>query len=434
MAVESSESPLVTDDDKSDSTIEVDEVEVDEFEVDEQGAVVHEKKATERVEPKIRFRPPDPKQEELKEWGGEEPLSKRRVGRVVFMIILMIFISLNWQNQADSMLMISVVLIAAILLLLVAADRFVSGARTVAGHMGISELVIGLTIVSIGTSLPEILVGVSSALEVGRMGGCTSSMDCPTDFALGNIYGSVLVQISLILGIVVIAHPLEVRPEWLHRDGMLMFLAVLLLTAFIIIDGTLDRLEGALLCLLYIYYIIYLIHHSARLREDETEYNPNPSPTTMPIWAAALAMGFGLGVAIWASEHVVESATHLATKAGAPSAFIGATVTAIGTSIPELGVGLVAAKKSKGVAIGTLIGSNITDPLLSIGLAAMVHPLVVSSDTLFFTLIIPSAIIVTGISLLFMWTDFKFQRWEGGVLVGLYVIYLVMLLSTIGML
>ncbi len=385
------------------------------------------------VEPKVRYREPDPREEELARWGGEVPFSLRRVSRIVAMVILIIVIVMVWQNQEGNLLIIGTVLVAAIGLLLLAADRFVSGARTLAGQMGISELVIGLTIVSIGTSLPEILVGVSSALEVGRMGGCTSSLQCPTDFALGNIYGSVLVQISLILGIVVIANPMEVRPEWLHRDGFLMLLAVLLLTAFILIDGTLDRLEGALLTLLYIYYIIYLVHHSERIRDDELGFVLNPSRTTMPLWAACAAMGFGLGVAIWASEHVVDSATFLATEAGAPSAFIGATVTAIGTSIPELGVALVAVKKSKGVAIGTLIGSNITDPLLSIGVTAMVHPLVISSQSLFFTLIIPSTIIITGLSLLFMWTGFEFKRWEGGVLVGMYVIYLALLLATIGM-
>ena len=383
-------------------------------------------------ETKVRYRERDPREVELDRWGGEEPFSARRVMRIVAFTVLIIAIVSIYGSQEGNMLFIIGVMICAIALLLMSADRFVAGARTVAGQMGISELVIGLTIVSVGTSLPEILVGVSSALEVSRMGGCESMMECPTDFALGNIYGSVLVQISLILGIVVVTHPLDVRPEWLHRDGMMMFAAVLLLTVLILIDGKLDRLEGVLLCLLYIYYVIYLIHNSHRIHDDEEE-KISESDSTMPLWAAALSMSFGLGIAIWASEHVVESATHLASAAGAPSAFIGATVTAIGTSVPELGVGLVAAKKSRGVAIGTLIGSNITDPLLSVGLTAIAHPLVISSQSLFFTLIIPATIIITGICLLFMWTDFQFDRWEGGVLIGCYVIYLVLLLATIGL-
>ena len=326
-------------------------------------------------------------------------------------------------------------LILSMGLLISSADTFVEAVKKTARHFGISELIIGLTIVSIGTSLPEILVGVSSSLEVAAMGGCTSEI-CPSDFALGNIYGSVLVQISLVLGIVVLIHPLEVRPDWLARDGLLMFMAVILLTALILIDAKLDRLEGAILCLIYLFYLVNLLHQSDRIREDELLLTGEQLVTQVDVNPKKILLGviIGLSLAIWSANILVSSATEIASNLSIPSAFIGATITAIGTSLPELAVALTAARRSKGVAIGTLIGSNITDPLLSIGLTALVYPVTVGSSAIFFTLIIPATVLTTGLSLLFMYTDFEFQRWEGGVLVFCYFIFVGLLIAATGLL
>ena len=317
-----------------------------------------------------------------------------------------------------------ILLILSTFLLISSAETFVDSVKKAARKLGLSELIIGLTIVSIGTSLPEILVGVNSSLEVSAMGGCTSEV-CPSDFALGNIYGSVLVQISLVLGIVVLIHPLEVRPDWLARDGLLMFLAVILLTALILIDAKLDRLEGTILCLIYLFYIFNLLHQSDRIREDELLLSGTDLIPVGQINLKRIFLGvvLGLSLAIWSASILVNSATSIATNLSIPSAFIGATITAIGTSLPELAVALTAARRSKGVAIGTLIGSNITDPLLSIGLTALIYPVTVGSSIIFFALIIPATVLTTGLSLLFMYTDFKFQRWEGGVLVFCYAIF-----------
>ncbi len=326
-------------------------------------------------------------------------------------------------------------LILSMGLLISSADTFVESVKKTARHFGVSELVIGLTIVSIGTSLPEILVGVSSSMEVAAMGGCNSDI-CPSDFALGNIYGSVLVQISLVLGIVVLIHPLEVRPDWLARDGLLMFMAVILLTALILIDAKLDRLEGAILCLIYLFYLVNLLHQSDRIREDELLLTGQQLVSTVDVNPKKIILGviIGLSLAIWSANILVSSATEIAANLSIPSAFIGATITAIGTSLPELAVALTAARRSKGVAIGTLIGSNITDPLLSIGLTALVFPVTVGSSAIFFTLIIPATVLTTGLSLLFMYTDFEFQRWEGGVLVFCYFIFVGLLIAATGLL
>ena len=142
-------------------------------------------------------------------------------------------------------------LILAIGLLITSADFFVEGAKGIARRAGIAEVIIGLTIVSLGTSLPEILISSQAAWEAYLNPCQVGATDCATDFALGNIYGSILVQITLILGIVVIIRPMKVKPAWIQRDGAMMFLAVLLLSMLILVDGDLNRLEGGLLCLIY---------------------------------------------------------------------------------------------------------------------------------------------------------------------------------------
>ena len=323
-------------------------------------------------------------------------------------------------------------LILAIGLLITSADFFVEGAKGLARRVGIAEIVIGLTIVSLGTSLPEILISTQAAWEAYLNPCQLGAADCATDFALGNIYGSVLVQITLILGIVVIVRPMNVKPDWIKRDGTMMFVAVLLLSMLIIIDGDLNRIEGALLCLLYVFYITYLVQHRDKIRTEEFEMIEDIRTETgfEMNWTTAtyfVMLIIGLGLAMFASARVVESAANIAVDLGVPSAVVGTTLAAIGTSVPELAVAILAARKSTGVAVGTLIGSNITDPLLSVGLAALVNPITVYNTSLFYQLIFPATLFCTALALVFMWTDFKFNRQEGGILISCYAVFIMLL-------
>jgi len=137
----------------------------------------------------------------------------------------------------------------------------------------------------------------------------------------------------------------------------------------------------------------------------------------------------GLSMALYAASHLVINASKMAVMLNVPHAIVGTVISGIGTSLPELTVALMAAKKSQGVAIGTLIGSNITDPLLSIGIAAMINPLTISASSYNLTayLIIPATLLGISFCLAMMWTGFEFQRWEGGVLVAFYLFFLVLL-------
>ena len=160
--------------------------------------------------------------------------------------------SISARNDWTRIGILLLLIVISLALLITSADFFVEGAKGLARRAGIAEVVIGLTIVSIGTSLPEILVTASAS---------ASSAGDPAymDLAVGNIYGSVLVQITLVLGIVVVYKPLEIRPAWLRRDGLLMLLSLFVLTALLWQGGQLSRIEGAILCLLYGLYLVWLL-------------------------------------------------------------------------------------------------------------------------------------------------------------------------------
>ena len=181
---------------------------------------------------------------------------------------------INTTREWDSILMLIVLVIIALALLITSADFFIEGAKGLARRAGIAEVVIGLTIVSIGTSLPEILVTSTASATAG-------SDPALMDLAVGNIYGSVLVQITLVLGIVVAFRPLEIRPAWLRRDGLLMLASIVILTGLLWEGDGLDRIEGAILCLIYATYIMWLllfstlIPHLKLVLDIDKSFNPD---------------------------------------------------------------------------------------------------------------------------------------------------------------
>jgi cation:H+ antiporter len=327
----------------------------------------------------------------------------------------------NWTNFG----ILIVLIVIALALLITSADFFVEGAKGLARRAGMAEVVIGLTIVSIGTSLPEILVTATSAVGAAEDPALM-------DLAIGNIYGSILVQITLVLGIVVVFKPLDIRPAWLRRDGLLMLLSILLLTGLLWEGGGLSRIEGAILCLIYVLYLIWVLSDTEKIRDDELEPDEDIKPSTEFSWSGTAYMVMviiGLVMAVYSANQLVEYAATMAYKLNVPHAIVGSTVTGLGTSLPELTVAMVAVRKSQGVAIGTLIGSNITDPLLSIGIAAMIAPISLTEESYDLTmhLIIPLAILGVTLCLAMMWTGFRFSRLEGGILIAFYLMFLILL-------
>lgn len=345
-------------------------------------------------------------------------------------ITLTLFISLasidflKESNDWEQIYIMIFLIIIALALLITSTNYFIEGAKGLARTAGIAEVVIGLTIVSIGTSLPEILFTTTSAIK-------STADPNLADLAIGNIYGSILVQITLVLGIVVLFKPLEIRPAWLRRDGLLMFLSLLTLTALLWEGGGLSRIEGAILCLIYVVYIMWLLNDREDIKEDELKLD-TANPSSNLSWSGTayfIMLVIGLTMAVYAANELVSNATDVAYKLEVPHAIVGATVTGLGTSLPELTVAMVAARKSQGVAIGTLIGSNITDPLLSIGIAAMANPfsMTTAATPLLANLIIPATLLGVFICLLMMWSGYKFSRFEGIILIAFYLIYIVLI-------
>lgn len=356
--------------------------------------------------------------------------SDKSLAIIITLFVLMLVLQ-ALQNSIGEIIIIFTMLIISTALLILSADFFVVGAKCIARRFGIAEVIIGLTIVSIGTSLPEIMVTGTAAMKANSASASMAELDTLSDLAIGNIYGSVLVQISLILGIVVLYKPLEVRPSWLGRDGLLMVLALLLFTLLLLTGSGLSRIEGAFLSLFYILYLVYLVKNRNKIRAEEGELVETIRGGFAWTTAAATIMVIvGLTMAIYASEHLIESVLRLGESMnldqGAMGAIMGTSVSAVGTSLPELTVALLCVRKSQGVAIGALIGSNITDPLLSVGIAAMIHPLSISTGAYFITtaIIMPMTILGIITCTLLMWTDFKFNRTEGIMMILYYLIFL----------
>lgn len=314
--------------------------------------------------------------------------------------------------------------ILALFLLIFSADFFIEGAKGLARRGGLPEVVIGLTIVSIGTSLPEILVTSSAANTIG-------SDPALADFAIGGILGSVFVQITLIMGIVVVNRGLKIRESWLKRDGQIMLLSVLILSFFLITEGTLQQWEAGILVTLYVVYITWLLTNRKEIQAEELEY-VEPTETHGSSWSTTayiVMVIVGLSFAVFAAEQLVNYAQLIASDLGVPEAVVGTTVSGIGTSLPELTIALMAARRSQGVAIGTLIGSNITDPLLSIGIAGLIHPLAITDGgyDLIIYIIMPFTVIGCLSALLMMRTAYEFRKWEGWIMISIYVAFLISL-------
>jgi cation:H+ antiporter len=329
----------------------------------------------------------------------------------------------GWDNLPLSLFLLGL----ALALLVTSADFFIKGAKGLAQRAGIPEVVIGLTIVSIGTSLPEILVTTTAAID-------SSTNPDIADFAIGGIFGSILVQITLILGIVVLFRGINIRPSWLKRDGLIMLFSLLLLSLFIYTGNDLNRIEGIILILIYSLYVSWLLLHRKEIREDELSGKSIELEPTGSNWSTAayfVMITLGLYFAVFAANHLVLIASDLAVSMAVPHSVVGTTISGLGTSLPELTIALMAARKSEGVAIGTLIGSNITDPLLSIGIAAVISPLAITTSgaPLLLNFIIPTTIAGSALAIFMMWTQYEFKRWEGLLLVLFYGAFMSILVA-----
>jgi cation:H+ antiporter len=288
------------------------------------------------------------------------------------------------------------IIIICILIIAKGAAWLVDSAAKIARRFGISELVIGLTIVSMGTSAPEFGVTILAALR--GMG----------DISVGNIVGSNIFNLGFILGGTAIVHSLKTNRTIIQRDGAFLFFGTILLTA-LLWDLSLSRIEGYVLFSLLVVYLVYLYWKKEAL-DSET-------PSGELHWWDPLLLLLGIGMVLSGSHFMVESAVDLAKLFGISEWVIGATIVAAGTSAPEFATSLVAAlRRHYGISVGNLIGSDIFNLFGVLGLASILRDLPVDISAR------PNLImlsIMVLIVLIFMRTGWKISRKEGIALVSM---------------
>lgn len=252
--------------------------------------------------------------------------------------------------------------IAGLVLLCYGADFLVRGGVQIAKKFKVTPLVIGLTLVAFATSAPELVVSCDAALQGAG------------DIALGNVIGSNICNIALILGLSALITPLRVNPNLFKRDVPLMLGSSVLLVFFLWLSGGLNRLEGALFFAGIIAYVVYCVYAARKSGEEVTEVEGDGKPLSV-----AVSIGFvllGLAMLVSGAKLLVGSAVWLAHLLGVTEAVIGLTIVAVGTSLPELATSVVAALKGeRDIAIGNVVGSNIFNILAILGAAPLVKPL-----------------------------------------------------------
>ena len=314
------------------------------------------------------------------------------------------------------MLLNTFFLVGGIALIIFAANWLVNGASSLAKRFGVSDLVIGLTIVAFGTSAPELTVNIFSALEDS------------TGLAVGNVLGSNIANIFLIVGVAAIIYPLNIQRNTTWKEIPLSLLAAIVLGFLandVLIDGAgfsaLSRIDGLVLLSFFAIFSAYM----ANMAKNNPEILLEDDIVPMPIWKIILLIVAGLFGLYFGGEYMVEGAVNIAAEFGMSEKLIGVTIIAFGTSLPELATSVVAATKKKNdIAIGNIVGSNIFNIFLVLGITSVITPLPFDASMNFDIL----AVIFASIVLFFATIVFRrgtVGKGEGIVFVMFYIIYIV---------
>jgi cation:H+ antiporter len=309
------------------------------------------------------------------------------------------------------MLLDIILIVVGVSFVLYGADRLTEGASALARRMNIPEIIIGLTIVAAGTSAPELFVSLMSAFKG------------TPDMAVGNVVGSNTMNAMLIVGCAAMVAPMTISRSTVKKDIPCSVMASVLLT-LLCIDSFLERWDGIILLVGFSAFMIYTLLQAqkgqATPQEDMKRKNP---------WLSTLWVLTGLAMLVVGSNLFVDSASSVASLLGVSEGVIGLTVVAGGTSLPELATSVVAARKGQSaIAIGNVIGSNVFNILLILGMTATISPLQIEGITT-----IDMAVMLVSVALvwLFSFTRFTVERWEGAVLVLGYIVYLTWLTSSL---
>lgn len=307
-------------------------------------------------------------------------------------------------------------LIIGFVMLIKGADWFVDGAAGIADKLHIPQLIIGLTIVAMGTSAPEAAISISASVQGSA------------DIAVGNILGSNILNILIILGITSVITPLAVQKSTVKYEIPFVIIISVIFGLIGLFDNSIGFIDGILLWVLFIAYIAYLfiMTKKGKIQADESDDEDNDKKPKK-VWQLILFGIIGIALVVFGSNIAVNAATEIATMFGMSERFIGLTIVALGTSLPELVTSITAAlKKNADIAIGNIVGSNIFNILFVIGTSAMITPVAYQNQFLVDSIFCVATAML--LLLLVLNKDKKLKRWGGIIMLICYAGYFVYLI------
>ena len=309
-------------------------------------------------------------------------------------------------------------IVGGVAVVLWGADKLTVGSVALASRMGVSQMVIGLTVVALGTSMPEFCVSFVSALKG------------TADMAVGNVVGSNIFNAMLIVGAAAMVAPMSVMRQTVRKDLVFAVAASMIMGA-LVFDQSISRADAAVLSALFFVYMWITLKGAKGATSADTpatgaDGTENDDTTAtgqkFQMWKAARWITVGLACLIAGSNVFVSGATSVALALNVPEAVVGLTIVAGGTSMPELATSVVAARKgNSGIAIGNVIGSNVFNILFVVGLTGVVCPMTVSGITYIDLAVMTGSMVLLWF---FAYTKLTIARWEGAVLTGLFLGYM----------
>lgn len=307
-----------------------------------------------------------------------------------------------------------ILLVVGFVMLIKGADWFVEGSSKIASKFGIPQIVIGLTIVAMGTSAPEAAVSITAALKGSA------------EITIGNVVGSNILNILLILGITSVIIPLSVKKNTLNIEIPFVIVVSAVLAFLGLKDGTVSRLDGIILLLMFIGFLVYLFYLSKQGIDTESDDVPELEEGDTVVKMLLLILVGGILI-VWGSDVTVDAATEIARAFGWSERLIGLTIVAFGTSLPELITSVTAGIKGKSdIAVGNIVGSNIFNILFVVGITAVITPVVYASGFMIDSIVCIATAALLFVSV-FLGKDKKLTNVGGIVMLisfGIYFMYL----------
>ena len=311
------------------------------------------------------------------------------------------------------------ILVIGFVLLIKGADYFVEGSSSVARRLKVPSLIIGMTIVAMGTSLPECAVSVTASLAGNNT------------LAVSNVVGSNIFNLMVVCGVCALFAPLTIKKDTLQKEFPLSIICAILLMFLGYFGMTLGHVEGVILLIIFVGYLLWMIqaartarkkHIKERLMTEEVEFTEDDIDI-LPVWKCLIFIVGGMIAIKYGGDFVVDGASVIAAGLGLSQTLIGLTIVATGTSLPELVTSIVAARKNEvDMALGNVIGSNIFNILFVLGIAASISPVAFLLENIIDIIIL---IIMSLIVMAFAWTSQTIKRNEGIIMLVLYAVYLV---------